>query len=124
MIILNKPFSYEKFIKVKNIEDIKNTPSNSTLIFDYSEDLTVFEFCRNNHLSFGVNINSIQELIFISNFNAKYAFVDNIENAVKLQKIANEYLLDTKIIYLADSFKEIEKIALFGIDGIKLKEKR
>ena len=49
MIILEPPFSYEKFIKVKTLDDIKNTPSNSTLIFDYCESsLTLFEFCKNN----------------------------------------------------------------------------
>ena len=125
MIILNEPFSYEKFVKVKTLEDIKSTPSNSTLIFDYCESsLTIFEFCKINSIPFGVNINSLKELIFISNFNAKYAFADNIENAKIFQKIANEYLLDTKIILLINSFEEIETIAMLGIDGIKLKEKK
>ena len=125
MIILNEPFSYEKFIKVKTIEDIKKTPSNSTLIFDFCESsLSIFEFCKNNDIPYGVNINSIKELIFISNLNAKYAFVDNIQKATIFQKIANEYLLDTKIILWINSFEEIEKIALLGIDGVKLKENK
>ena len=125
MIILEPPFSYEKFIKVKTLDDIKNTPSNSTLIFDYCESsLTLFEFCKNNNIPYGVNISSIKELIFISNLNAKYAFADNIEKAKLFQKIANEYLLDTKIIIYIKSFEEIEKIAMFGIDGVKLKENK
>ena len=125
MIILNKPFSYENFEKVKNIEDIKHTKSNSTLIFEYSENsLNIFEFCKQNDIPYGVNINSIKELIFISNLNAKYSFVDNIEKAKIFQKIANEYLLDTKIILWINSFEEIEKIALLGIDGVKLKENK
>ena len=125
MIILNEPFSYEKFIKVNTIEDIKNTPSNSTLIFDFCESsLSIFEFCKNNNIPYGVNINFIKELIFISNLNAKYAFVDNIKKATTFQKIANEYLLDTKIILWINSFEEIEKIALLGIDGVKLKENK
>ena len=125
MIILNKPFSYEKFLKVKTVEDIKNSSSNSTLMFDFNEsDLTIFEYCKNNCIPYGVNINSIKKLIFISNLNAKYAFSDNIENAKTFQKIANEYLLDTKIIFLINSFEEIEQIALLGIDGVKLKESK
>ncbi len=125
MIILKEPFSYEKFVKVKTIDDIKNTPSNSTLIFDYCDSsLNVFEFCKNNNIPYGVNINSIKELIFISNLNAKYAFADNIENAKIFQKIANEYLLDTKIIVYVNSLDEIEKIAPLGIDGVKLKENK
>ncbi len=125
MIILEAPFSYEKFIKVKTLDDIKNTTSNSTLIFDYCESsLTLFEFCKHNNIPYGVNISSIKELIFISNLNAKYAFADNIEKAKIFQKIANEYLLDTKIIVYINSFEEIEKVAMFGIDGVKLKENK
>jgi len=123
MIILNKPFSYEEFYKVKTLEDIKNSPSNSTLIFDYCESsLTLFEFCKNNNIPYGVNIDSIKELIFISNLKAKYAFTDKIENAIDFQKIAENYLLDTKIILLVENFDKIEEIARFTIDGIKLKD--
>ena len=123
MIILNKPFSYEEFYKVKTLEDIKNSPSNSTLIFDYCESsLTLFEFCRNNNIPYGVNIKTIKELIFISNLKAKYAFADNIKNAIDFQKTAENYLLDTKIILLVENFDKIEEIAKFGIDGIKLKD--
>jgi len=122
MLILNKPFSNEEFYKVKTLEDIKNSPSNSTLIFDYCESsLTLFEFCKNNEIPYGVNINSIKELIFISNLKAKYAFTDNLEKAKEFQKIAENYLLDTKIILLVENFDKIEEIAKFTIDGIKLK---
>jgi len=124
MIILNEPFSYEKFVKVKSLEDIKNSPSNSTLVFDYCESsLSIFEFCKKNDIPFAVNIDTIKELIFTANFNAKYIFTDNIEKAKIFQKIANEYLFDTKIILLIENFDKIENIALAGIDGVKLKEK-
>ncbi len=123
MIILEKPFCEEEFVKIKTLEDIKKTPSNSTLIFDYcNSSIELYNFCKINNIPYGVNIKSIKELIFISNLNAKYAFADNIENAKIFQKIANEYLLDTKIILYIDSFKEIERLAVFGIDGVKLKE--
>jgi len=115
MLILNKPFSNEEFYKVKTLEDIKNSPANSTLIFDYCESsLTLFEFCKNNEIPYGVNINSIKELIFISNLKAKYAFVDNLEKAKEFQKIA--------IILLVENFDKIEEITKFTIDGIKLKD--
>jgi len=122
MIILNKPFSNEEFYKAKTIEDIKNSPSNSTLIFDSCDNLEVFEFCKNNEIPYGVKINTIKELIFISNLKAKYAFADNIEKAKKFQKIAENYLLDTKIILFVENFDKIEEIVKFGIDGIKLKD--
>ena len=125
MIILEPPFCNEKFTKVKTIEDIKNTKSNTTLIFDYcNSSIEVYNFCKINDISYGVNIKNIKELIFISNLNAKYAFADDIENAKIFQKIANDYLLDTKIIIYINSFDEIEHIATLGIDGVKLKENK
>ena len=125
MIILDPPFCEEVFEKVKTIEDIKKTKPNSTLIFDYCDSsIEVYNFCKINDIPYGVKINTIKELIFISNLNAKYAFADNIENAKIFQKIANEYLLDTKIILFIDSLDDIEQIALLGIDGVKLKENK
>jgi len=123
MLILEEPFSNEKFYRVKTIDDIKNSPSNSTLIFHYCDSsLEVFNFCKENSIEYGVIINSTKELIFVSNLKAKYIFTDILEKASKFQKIAEKYLLDTKIVYLASSFNEIEKVAELGIDAVKLKE--
>jgi hypothetical protein len=60
---------------------------------------------------------SIKEFIFIHNLNAKYAFCNDLEIAKNLQKIADNYLSDTKVIIKAP-LKKIEKIALLEIDGI------
>jgi len=123
MLILNKPFCDEKFIKINSLEEINNTPNNSTLIFEYDDSLIeTFKFCKDNEISYGVIINNIKELIFISNLNAKYAFSNNLENAKLFQKIAENYLLDTKIIFLSDSLDLIENLVKYGIDGIKLKD--
>jgi hypothetical protein len=124
MLILEKPFSDENFIKVNSIDEIKNTPSNSTLILEYNNNLDIFVFCKKNNVPYGVIINTVKELIFISNLNAKYAFTDNLEKAKTFQKIAESYLLDTKIIFLATSLDEIENLVQYQIDGIKLKDKR
>ena len=125
MIILEPPFCEEKFQNVTTLEEIKTTKPNSTLIFDYCDSsIEVYNFCKINDIPYGVKINTIKGLIFISNLNAKYAFADNIENAKIFQKIANEYLLDTKIILFIDSLEDIEKIAPLGIDGVKLKENK
>jgi len=125
MIILEAPFSNEKFHFVKTLEDIKNSPNNATLIFKYCDSsLELYSFCQRNNIPYGVYVSSIKEQIFVSSLNAKYIFTDIIENAKKFQEVANEYLLDTKVIFLALSLDEIEKIAPLGIDGIKIKEQR
>jgi hydroxylamine reductase (hybrid-cluster protein) len=123
MLILEKPFNDENFFKVSTIEDIKTSTPNSTLVFNYcNSSLEVFNFCKLNNIPYGVIITSVKELIFVSNLKAKYIFTDIIKKAVEFQKIANEYLLDTKVVYLGNSFEEIEEIAKLGIDAFKLKE--
>jgi len=124
MLILEKPFCNENFVKINSIEEIKNTPSNTTLIFEYKESLIdTFVYCKKNNIPYGVIVKNLKELIFISNLNAKYAFCENLEKAKMFQQIAENYLLDTKIIFFANSFDEIENLIQYQIDGIKLKDK-
>jgi len=122
MIILEKPFCNEVFYEVKTLDDIKNSPSNSTLVFEYCDSsLELYAFCKNNGISYAVKTQSLKEMIFCANLGAKYIFCDTIKKAKEFQKTAENYLLDCKIIYLANNLEEIEKIAEYTIDGIKLK---
>jgi len=119
MIILNdKRFSDEKFFYAKTLEDISNSPNNSTIIFKYNEDdIKLYKFCQTNNISYGVEIDSIKEFIFIINLNAKYTFCNSIELASTIQKIADNYLTQTKVI-IKTSFELLEKAVLHAIDGI------
>jgi len=122
MKILDKPFCNEEFYCVKTLEDIKNSPNNATLVFNYCESsLELYNFCKINNIPYGVKISDIKEMIFCANLNAKYVFCDTIEKAKDFQKIADDYLLDTKIVLLIDDFNEINDIAKHSIDAIKLK---
>jgi len=125
MLILEKPFNNEEFIEVETIEDIKKSPDNATLIFKYcNSSLELYNFCKINNIPYGVVVSDIKELIFSANLGAKYIFCDTINNAKKFQKIADEYLLDSKIVLFVDNFEQINEIVHYGIDAIKLKGKR
>ncbi|GAB6074593.1 hypothetical protein [Nautilia lithotrophica] len=125
MQILEKPFNNEEFIEVETLEDIKKSPNNATLIFKYcNSSLELYNFCKINNIRYGVIVSDIKELIFCANLGANYIFCDTIKNAKIFQKIADEYLLDSKIVLFVDNFEEINEIAHYGIDAIKLKGKR
>jgi len=119
VIILNdERFSDERFYKVTS-KDISSSLNNSTLIFEYNEkDIALYKYCYKNSIPYGVIINSIKEFIFILNTNAKYAFCKNLELAKNLQKIADNYLTETKIILITKNYDTIEEIVLNEIDGI------
>ena len=118
MIILNdNRFNDEIFYKASSKEDISKSPNNSTIIFKYDEnDLELYKFCKENQIPYGVEINSLKELIFISNLDAKYAFCD-IKIASTLQKFVDNYLINTKII-VKSHISNIETLAQQEIDGI------
>jgi hypothetical protein len=125
MKILEKPFSNEEFYNVKTLDDIKNSPNGSTLIFEYCDSsLELYNFCKINSIPYGVKVSYIKELIFCLNLNAKYIFCDTIKNAKKFQKIVDDYLYDTKIVLLTDDFNNMEEIISYQIDAIKLKGKK
>ena len=125
MKILEKPFCDEEFFEVATLEDIKNSPKNSTLIFKYRDSsIELYNFCKINNIPYGVIISDIKEMIFCINLNAKYVFCDTIEKGKVFQKIADDYLTDTKVVLLVENFDTIGEIAKHNIDAIKLKENK
>ena len=119
MIIIGDQFiPYEKIQRVNSIEDIASTISNSTLVFKFEKN--IMQYCMQNDINYGVEVLNIKESIYANSMKAKYIFcTDDIIQEV--QKIAENYLFDSKIIATISSENEIEDIALNGIDGVVFK---
>jgi hypothetical protein len=81
----------------------------------------LYNFCQKNNIPFAVKTKSVKEMIFSVNLGAKYIFCDTIKNAKQFQEIADDYLLDTKIVYLIDDLEEIEEPIKVSVDAVKLK---
>lgn len=96
------------------IADLDHTLPNSTLIFNYDENLLLF--ARKNHLECAVVVNNIKEAIYCNALNSKYIICDK-KSAKQIQKIADNYMFDSRVLAIIDSNEEIEKIALLEIDG-------
>lgn len=118
-IIGDKIVPFEEFFKVLNIEEIKNTKPNSLLFFEFNEEL--LKYCFEQNLNFFVEIFSIKEGLYANNLNAKY-IVCKKSLAKKIQKIADNYMFDSKILAVIKSSEELEEIALNEIDGAIYKE--
>ena len=119
IIIGDKLVPFEEIIYIKNLENIKNTKANSTIIFDYDEETLEYSF--KNNLSSAVIVSSIKEAIYCNSLNVKY-IISEKNLAKKIQKIADNYMFDSKNIVIIDSNEEFEQIAKHEIDGVIYRE--
>jgi len=108
----------DSFYHVESIDAIQKTPPSSTLYIEFSEmNLDIIKHTQANNLSTAIRVKNITELIYASQLGCSYV-VTKKESAKTLQTVAEEYLLDTKILAEISSEEEIEEIALLGIDGV------
>ena len=116
MIILgDKNLPCENISFISSIEEIINTKANSTLLFLY--DLELLKYSYENELSSAVIVTSIKDAIYSNNLNAKY-IISEKHLAIQIQKIADNYMYDSKNLVIIDSNEEFEHIAKDEIDGV------
>jgi nicotinate-nucleotide pyrophosphorylase len=123
MLIFGHRFiNSENFYHINSIEAVDHTPSNSTLFINFCEkNLDIITHLRENGINFALEVKSVTEAIYAENLDAKYIVADHII-AKNLQKIADNYLFDSKIIVHCDSEDRIEEFAFLGIDGVIFSE--
>jgi len=116
MIIIGDNFvPFENISFISTIDDIKDTKANSTLIFFYDAELLKYSY--ENDLSSAVIVTSITEAIYCNSLNAKYIISDK-HLAIQIQKIADNYMYDSKNLVIINSNEEFEHIAKDEIDGV------
>ena len=115
ILIGDKIVPYEDISNILSIEDIKNTKANSCISFVYNEEILSYTY--KNNISSAVIITSIKEAIYANSLNTKYIICKK-QLAKQLQKIAENYMFDSKVLAIISSNDEFEEIALAEIDGI------
>lgn len=115
IIIGDNLIPFEDLKYIQNIENIQNTKANSTVMFNYNED--VLKYCYENEISSAVIVTSIKEAIYCNSLNVKY-IISEKDLATQIQKIADNYIYDSKNLAIIDSNEEFEKMANNEIDGV------
>jgi len=115
ILIGDKNIPYESIEKISSIEDIKNTTPNSTLLFDFNIEL--LKYTQDNDLKSAVVVNNIKEVIYASSLDAFY-IIPIQDILIQAQKIADNYVFDSRILAIINSPDEIQDMALKEIDGI------
>jgi len=110
------------FYHILNTDAIKNTPPNSPIFIEYSqENLEIIEHLTQASITFCLKVETLTEMIYAANLGASFIIVKK-EIAKSAQEIANNYLFDAKILVKIEDEKEIETLAILGIDGVLFSE--
>jgi len=118
LIIGSDQVEFEPFYFIKSADDISVTPSNSTVVFEYSKNtLELIKHCRTNKVSFALICDELKDTLFANANGASFIICDKtiIKDA---QKFADEYIFDAKILLYSSNEDELLWCANEGIDGI------
>ena len=115
ILIGDKLVPFDDIFDISSVEDIKNTKANSIISFRYNESLLTY--CFENELKYAVIVRSIKEAIYANSLDAMYIICEK-ELSKDVQKIADNYMFDSKVLAIIQSNEELEEIAKNEIDGI------
>ncbi|TLD87855.1 hypothetical protein [Helicobacter sp. MIT 05-5294] len=122
MLILNHP-SIESLnlVFITNKEQIADTLPTDFLILscgDFSQTLALARFCKENGIPYASQVSSLKEALLLVNLNVRFLLSCTIPLAQNLQKLAETYLFDAKILLCIQEEERIEEVAQYGIDGV------
>jgi hypothetical protein len=109
----------DNFYHILDTDAIANTPPSSTIYIKFEEkNIDLMEYANANALEFALGVEDVNELIYGSALNASYLIVQK-ELAKTAQKIAENYLFDSKILVRIEDEDEIDGV-LFSNAIIKI----
>ena len=126
MLILNHPqIAPLTLCYVASEEEVEKTLPNDFLILNCDNSantLALARLLKENNTSYAATSTSVYEALTLVNLNVRFLLAEDLEMAKTLQKLAETYLFDCKILLCvydtAHRQSEIETAANFGIDGV------
>ncbi len=119
MIILGHPdIPFEPLHYVESIDEIERTPPSGTLwLGPFGGAKEIARHCYEQRIPYAVMAETITDALLANTLHATYILAD-AKLAPKLQKIAETYLFDAKILLPISDEAEMEAAAEAGIDGV------
>jgi hypothetical protein len=115
ILIGDKNIPYEDIKKIDSKKDILSTKPQSTALFNF--DVEILKYTQSNTINSAVVVSNIKEVIYSSSLNARYIIVEKDLSKIA-QKIADNYMFDSKILIIIKDENEIEQSAIDEIDGV------
>ena len=118
IIIGHRDIPFEPLYYVQKSEEIAQTPPGAMLwLGSYGEAKSLVRHCFENRLPFAVMAESVNDALLANALHARYILAA-MPLAATLQKIAETYLFDAKILVPVVEEAQMEAIAVAGIDGV------
>ncbi len=118
LIVGHSDIPYEPLYYIESVDEIAQTPSNAILwLGPYRETVELAKHCRKNGLRYGVMAQSLSDALLANALGATYILAQ-FPLAEAVQKAADTYLFDAKILVPIDEESEIESVAQAAIDGV------
>ena len=88
--------------------------------FEYNEFL--IEKALKEGVKFAILAKNEDEILFANALKAEFILLENENLAKKASKMAEFYLIDSKILFIIDRLKNLRNTYKIGIDGVILRE--
>lgn len=108
----------DEFKKISSIDEIATT-HNSCIVWFESEvdkDYIISHHCMENGVKYAVIIDTIKDFIIYAALKPIYLILEKSPEIY--QKIAENYLFDSKVLSVIEEENEIEDLAKIGVDGV------
>lgn len=110
---------FRKINKINSIKDISVSNPNEIVYLEFNKEIA--KYCFDNNISCAFKIDNLLEAIYSNSFKVDYIICEK-ELSKKVQKIAENYMFDSKILAIINNEVEIEDIAMSNVDGIIYKQ--
>jgi hypothetical protein len=121
MILLNHPdLESQKIVFVENSIDVLQTPTGSLLVYKFDRAMIEnYEKMIKGGLPLAIEIASIVELVLVATLSPRFCIVPPFL-AKEAQRLATNYLWDTKVIVAITREQEIVWASSLELDGVLL----
>ena len=107
----------ERFYHIESLEAIAKTPSNTIIALFFSpQNLDLIVYLRTHKIRFALYVTSTTEAVLAENMNANFLLV-HPKIAQEIQKVADHYLFDAKVLGYIDQEDQLEKLIDMRLDG-------
>jgi hypothetical protein len=118
MLLFGHPYlPSETFYHIDAIEAVRHTPANSVVTLSFTrENLDIIDYLHQNSVRFALHIETTSDAVLAENLGASYLIL-HPRDASAIQKVADHYLFDAKVLGYIESIDSLEDLIEMGLDG-------